>query len=513
MATVDVGFFGKLPSRGDFIERRVSAALRDVWDAWLEQCIDASRRTLGDQWLDYYLTSPIWRFFLCDGIAGAASYGGVLVPSVDRVGRYFPLTVVVQLPIDVTALSFAEAAVDWFEEVERLCSSALEEPEVDLQAFDEALAASADLLAGVDELPAPPAFPGRTAQWRWPIASTREVGAALSHPLIVAAHASLRPLTMWWTDGSERIAPSALLVRGLPRPDSFASLLAGGWDERYWDGQLVDEVPAAPQDWRADGDHASSLLGTELVAHGAGKTDMGTVRTQNQDNLLVKDEHRLWAVADGMGGHSHGEVASQMVVDALNAAPEMPTLNTALKAVNDALQGANGDLRRAAKRAGEGQRIGSTVVVLQIRGDEWAVSWAGDSRIYLYRGGTLTQLTRDHTVAAAAASLGIIPAGSSGEITRAVGGDDTLEVDSASDHLRAEDRFLLCSDGLYGALPEAEILGYLTLPTPEATSIALIEAAREAGASDNVTALVVDVKALDPQVDATAQRPGIEIRM
>ena len=106
MAAVDVGFFGKLPSHGDFIERRVASAFREAWDEWLQRCMTQSQRELGSRWLDCYLTSPMWRFFLCDGVAGAASYAGILLPSVDRVGRYFPLTVVVELPVELAASLF-----------------------------------------------------------------------------------------------------------------------------------------------------------------------------------------------------------------------------------------------------------------------------------------------------------------------------------------------------------------------------------------------------------------------
>jgi type VI secretion system protein ImpM len=493
MATVDVGFFGKLPSHGDFLERRVAGSLVEVWDAWLQQCIDASRRALGERWLDSYLTSPIWRFFLCDGVAGPASYAGVLLPSVDRVGRYFPLTVVVALPVEIAALAFAEAAADWFDEVEQLCAAAVEDPNVDLSAFDEQLAATGDRLAGLDRLPEPLAFPGRTAQWRWPVSSTRELGAAVAAPLMAAAHASLRPLTMWWTDGSERVEPSVLLVRRLPRPESFAALLAGGWNDSHWDGLLIDGLPHATHDWRAQSATTNSLVDSEFTVHSAGVTDMGAVRTQNQDNLLLNDEHRVWAVADGMGGHSHGEVASQMVVDALNSAPPSANLNSALEAVTDALARVNADLRRAALR--DGDRIGATVVALVIRGTHWAISWAGDSRAYLYRSGTLTQLTRDHTVAAEEdAGTGTVPTETTGEITRAVGGDDLLELDQASDLLMDGDRFLLCSDGLYGALAETQIAEYLRLDAPEEASRALIEAARAAGARDNVTAVIIAVQ-------------------
>ena len=124
---MEVGFFGKLPSHGDFVGRRVASGFREVWDAWLQRCLTESQRQLGSRWLECYLTSPMWRFFLCDGVAGETSYAGVLLPSVDRVGRYFPLTVVAALPVELGAASLAEGAAGWFNEVEQLCSGALEE--------------------------------------------------------------------------------------------------------------------------------------------------------------------------------------------------------------------------------------------------------------------------------------------------------------------------------------------------------------------------------------------------
>ena len=95
---LDVGFYGKLPSHGDFLRRRVSDGFVGVWDAWLQECVAASRDALADRWLDVYLTSPAWRFVCAPGACGQSAVAGVMVPSVDRVGRYFPLTVVAELP-------------------------------------------------------------------------------------------------------------------------------------------------------------------------------------------------------------------------------------------------------------------------------------------------------------------------------------------------------------------------------------------------------------------------------
>jgi type VI secretion system protein ImpM len=484
MSGATVGFFGKLPSHGDFLERRVGSAFRDLWDDWMQRCIVESQQELAGRWLDCYLTSPMWRFYLCDGVAGSASYAGVLLPSVDRVGRYFPLTVVVELPSGIAAADFAHAAAGWFDEIEQLCADALQNPDFDLGAFDAALVASGEKLSGVDQLPVALAFPGNSSQWHWPAASVDSFAAAVSNPLMSMAQGALRPMTMWWTAGSELVEPCVLLNRALPRPDSFAALLAGTWNDGRWDGQAsaVQEPPA--------GDLQSDV---QYVIDSGAASDAGTVRADNQDHFLLADDKRLWAVADGMGGHSHGEIASQMVVDALNGLAQTGSLNTAFQATATALDAVNTDLRRGAVGVGGSGSSGSTVVVLVIRGREWGVSWAGDSRAYIWRAESLLQLTRDHSAASEAPLEG--PPAPHGEITRAVGGHDELELEHVADLVAVGDRFLLCSDGVYVALDEPALIESLRKATAQEASDALIESARKAGASDNITAVVVDVKA------------------
>jgi type VI secretion system protein ImpM len=490
MSGANVGFFGKLPSHGDFIERRIGSAFRDIWDDWMQRCMVESQRELGGRWLDCYLTSPMWRFFLCDGVAGAASYAGVLLPSVDRVGRYFPLTVVVELPVELPAMEFSRLANSWFAEVEQLCADALQNPAFELSSFDAALVASAERLSGVDRLSPVRGFPANSTQWHWPADSVSDFSGAMTAPLMGMAQGALRPMTMWWTDGSELVQPSVLLTRSLPRPDSFSALLAGTWADGRWDGEVAPAPLAAPTLVPALENIEPSI---QYVIESAATTDVGMVREQNQDNFVLVDGNRLWAVADGMGGHSHGEVASQMVVDALNALEPTVSLNTCFQSISSALERVNADLRRDALGTGKVERSGSTVVALAIRGREWGVSWAGDSRAYVYRPPLLIQLTRDHSVA------GDNPLESSpsvaGEITRAVGGHDVLELETAVDSVTVADRFLLCSDGLYVALDEAALIAGLKKDTPQEATQELIQAARQAGARDNITAVVVDVKA------------------
>lgn len=120
-----VGFCGKLPSHGDFVRRRVPDAFARRWDEWLDAGIAASRAVLGEAWLDCYLAGPIWRFVVAPGCCGEAAAAGILMPSIDRVGRHYPLTIVAPLPERAAPLSVVLAASEWFRDIESAGLSAL----------------------------------------------------------------------------------------------------------------------------------------------------------------------------------------------------------------------------------------------------------------------------------------------------------------------------------------------------------------------------------------------------
>jgi type VI secretion system protein ImpM len=489
MTRATVGFFGKLPSHGDFLERRIAPAFREVWDEWLQQCVAVSRAVLEDRWLDIYLTSPVWRFFVSDGVAAAASYGGILIPSVDRVGRHFPLTIVAELPAAVEPLHFAYSAERWLRQLEELAIEALQAPDFDLQEFEKALGESAARPSSLQMQSSLVEFSGAATHWRYAISSVGGLAPALASLSIASAQRALRPMSLWWTDGSELVRPSALLVRSLPDPASFPAMLAGTWAQEGWSGDV-----------RADDD---AVLPADRIAYSlssAGVTSAGTVRAINQDNLTCNDQNRVWAVADGMGGGQGGEVASQMVADVLVALEPTATLNAVTRSVRVALERVNADLYRRNAGRFKDEWSASTVVALTLRGQEWAVAWAGDSRAYLFRDSELVQLTVDHSlqnhpVIATDDVLGPTPR--DGVITRAVGAEQMLRLDQVSGKARAGDRFLLCSDGLYGALDLEAVIGALGIGETQKCTQALLDAALLAGASDNVTAVVVDVQAKD----------------
>jgi serine/threonine protein phosphatase PrpC len=215
------------------------------------------------------------------------------------------------------------------------------------------------------------------------------------------------------------------------------------------------------------------------------------VRTNNEDGFVERPEAGVWAVADGMGGHSHGEVASQMVCDALADFPLDGTFEEAVDAARRRVLEVNDHLARTSTGADPASRSGSTVVVLLTRGLRSAVLWAGDSRAYRWRGGTLEQLTKDHSLAELAGT----GAAESSVITRAVGVEGELTLDIHRDAVRPDDRFLLCSDGLTRVLPESEIRSWLEREDIHAAVEGLINATLAAGAPDNVTVLIAEAHA------------------
>jgi type VI secretion system protein ImpM len=482
-----VGFFGKLPSHGDFLERSIAPAFREVWDEWLQQCVAMSRAVLEDRWLEIYLTSPVWRFFVSDGVAAAASYGGILIPSVDRVGRYFPLTIVAELPAAVEPLHFAYSAERWLRQLEELAIEALQAAELDLEEFEKALAASAARLSSLQKQASLAEFSGAATHWRYAISSVGGLAPALASLSIASAKRALRPMSLWWTDGSELVRPSALLVRSLPDPASFPAMLAGTWAQEGWSGDV-----------RADDEAVSPGERIAYSVSSGGVTSAGTVRVVNQDNFTCNGQNQVWAVADGMGGGQDGEVASQMVADVLAALEPTATLNAVTQSVRVALERVNADLRRRNAGRFKDEWSASTVVALALRGHEWVVAWAGDSRAYLFRESELVQLTVDHSLKNhPVVATDDVPGSASrdGVITRAVGGEQVLRLDQVSGEARPGDRFLLCSDGLYGAVDVEAVIRAVGIGEAQKCAQGLLDAALLARASDNVTAVVVDVQA------------------
>lgn len=233
-------------------------------------------------------------------------------------------------------------------------------------------------------------------------------------------------------------------------------------------------------------------MSVRLISHAA--THPGAVRPRNEDALLDRPEIGLWAVADGAGGHGAGDVASSAIIAALQTIPPGLSAAELLAQVRLKLITVHSDLQEEAERRGPGRIVASTVVVMLARGDHFAMLWAGDSRGYLLRGGVLQRVTRDHSLVQELVDQGSLREEEAEShpqanvITRAVGAHGELELDKVSGRIMEGDRYLLCTDGLFKTIPEAEIGAMLSNGSDPA---AIVTEAVGRGARDNVSVVAV----------------------
>lgn len=226
-------------------------------------------------------------------------------------------------------------------------------------------------------------------------------------------------------------------------------------------------------------------------------THEGAVRQLNEDAVLSRADCEHWAVADGMGGHEVGDLASQKIVEALNGLEVPERLADAVDCVEDCVHGVNRDLQHYALSHLDGATMGSTLVDVVIRGRIGVCFWAGDSRLYRYRRHQLNQLTRDHSQVEDMVQMGLISRDEahghqcSNVITRAVGVEERLYLDLRVFDVQVGDLYLLCSDGLHGVVEPDSISDILDKRDPQACVDALMEAAMAAGAPDNISVVVI----------------------
>ncbi|WP_434457318.1 serine/threonine-protein phosphatase [Stutzerimonas urumqiensis] len=233
--------------------------------------------------------------------------------------------------------------------------------------------------------------------------------------------------------------------------------------------------------------------------HSASRTDAGKVRSGNEDAILDRPELGLWAVADGMGGHRNGALASRLIVDRLAEQACEGPLATRLAAIRQCLHDVNRQLSQALTVTTDcpDPVMGSTVVALVVGDDRAACVWAGDSRCYLWRGGRLYQLSRDHSLrqqlldehAMSAEQVAAHPAAHA--LTRAVGASERLQLDILEFETYPGDTLLLCSDGLYQDLPADALPAALGLPSASLVLRRLFDEALTGPARDNLSAVVV----------------------
>ncbi|MCX8052228.1 MAG: Stp1/IreP family PP2C-type Ser/Thr phosphatase [Armatimonadetes bacterium] len=267
---------------------------------------------------------------------------------------------------------------------------------------------------------------------------------------------------------------------------------------------------------RAWEERARKARGIRLVTSIGAKTDLGRVRENNEDKFeffVPEDEDTLalkgsfYAVADGMGGHSAGQIASELAIKTAIRSyynDPNPVVEDSLK---QALQQANALIFDAARAIAERSGMGTTMTALVLRGEEAFIAQVGDSRCYRLRDGELRQLTEDHSWVneqVKRGGLSVDEAEASpfrNVITRSLGNSPSVEVDVFTEQVEAGDVFLLCSDGLTGEVSDEEICRVMASHSPSEAAWNLVDLALEHGGRDNVTVLIVAVREIARQSD------------
>jgi type VI secretion system protein ImpM len=512
VAQSSVGFFGKLPCKGDFLQRRVPQEFLDVWDPWLQECLHASRQSLQESWLSSYLTGPLWRFVLSSSVCGTGAYAGVLAPSVDRVGRYFPLTLVAQIDIDLCPLEFAATRTPWFEALEALIVVALDESTVDLESFDAQVAELAQpreppeqgFATGVFELLAHSKFPAQGAAWRVPLGSAGGLQSAINALAYRDLAARLRPVSLWWSEGSNAAAPSWLSLRGLPAPVSFGAMLNGQWAQHGW--QDVGELPGSPAQTpaapgRADevadrSDEpimASPMTGSPMTespmtespvtespitgSPAAGSPAAGSPVTgspiaeapiglasphvtlpaaqltaieSNRAAFIVRPDVGLWATA-AVGDAQEDTTALRLIAQALQQIAPAGSLTGLVEAVRQALSEVHEQLRYLSTR--DVQRIDAQaqLIALLAWGNECALMSAGPIQTLRVRARVLEELGTDRQALPDDPGMLDDLLGADEQTTPPLGAGDFRHLRVHYERLQREDQWILCARIMIGS--------------------------------------------------------------
>ncbi|WP_231758724.1 type VI secretion system-associated protein TagF [Microbulbifer elongatus] len=225
------GIFGKLPAHGDFVQRDLPGSFITPWDEWLQRAVHGAREIIGEGWLDYYLTSPIWRFAFSPGVLDGQSWVGVLVPSVDSVGRYFPLTLAAAQPASVNPFTLMTDDRAWFQALSELSIEALQNGLLVDQVLERF-----------------PAWAGKSvtqSQGHIALQSASDNSQGLisvsgggdvedAYPLLLETlmKPNASSYSLWWCAGSQHLNATSMLCPGLPDPSTYCSMI--GAPEYHW---------------------------------------------------------------------------------------------------------------------------------------------------------------------------------------------------------------------------------------------------------------------------------------
>ncbi|MGF9564592.1 type VI secretion system-associated protein TagF [Neorhizobium sp. BT27B] len=464
-----IGFFGKLPSHGDFVSTGLSRTVQDALDAWLQSGIAKAHHHAGENWEQIFANMPAWRFVAERGIWGPLTVAGVIVPSRDRVGRSFPLVITAQLHEftgDTRKLCLDET---WFIALEGLAET-VSRRDFDLDTFTASLKRLRHLR------PSDEHFEPRAGK-------------------------SQRADTLWWRFDPMDRQNKGFRSGGAPQPTDFLELLMAGMEasapspsepkpapepvpvpapvQPPLAAANLNQFEAEPAPYLAPAPLAEARnfrLRHDKASHA------GTRLSVNADAVLAQHTPFLFAVADGVGDSADAVEASRQTIAMLADTAPQDTIESLVQEMKGKLGRAHGLLQSTPGSWGRKPPLAS-LVSLGVVEDRFALVWAGDARAYLLRDGMMRCLTKDH-----------VSVGLRRSLSRAIGLAGQLSPEVLSDELQAGDRFLLCSHPLSRVIPERSIAEILLSGDIDDIANTLIQEGLIADCRENLSAVVIDVK-------------------
>lgn len=231
-----MGVFGKLPAHGDFIQRNLPATFINVWDEWLQHFVSGTKEQLGDEWLDIYLTSPLWRFTFSPGVIDENVWAGIMIPSVDRVGRYYPFSIVKKLTDTINPFEFIQLQSSWYKGMEELALAALDgEIQIDdliIELNNTKTDNQSDYNRSGFNLE------GDCFQFEMEF---EEQSLSTVYPLLLDSIMlkQFQSYSLWQTGGSELISPCFFSSQGLPNVKKMPAMMSGQWQMCDWQQPYV----------------------------------------------------------------------------------------------------------------------------------------------------------------------------------------------------------------------------------------------------------------------------------
>ncbi|MGI8398989.1 type VI secretion system-associated protein TagF [Agrobacterium deltaense] len=444
-----IGFFGKVPSHGDFISDGLERELIGTFDDWMRSGLHACADLFSGRWPEIFTASPPIRFIIESGIWGNCAYAGVLVPSADRVGRKYPLAIIAQLNSFRKHPRTLYLDDTWFMAAEALVETSMT-GDFDMSRFNTSVKKL--------RLPKP-----------------REEDDA---PEMVRGRA---PTSLWW-----RIDPVSRRARGLkfdgkPKASDFLRLFS----DMAGKGEEDGSIPVKPQE---SAKHKTPPVMTPAPAPATEQpssviysyaTHPGTRLSLNADSLFVSQSPALFAIADGQGDTHSAVEAARLATNILAETPDAESPEVMAQQIRGKLGTVNSLLLSRQAMGADGRPMAS-VIIASIIGRRLSVLWSGDARAYLLKNGTMHQLSRDHVVV-----------GMKRQLAQCVGLSQQFRPDIVGEDWGSQDRLLLCSYPLVQILKEraiAEIVG--KTPIKDCAS-ALIQEALIEDARENVSAIVI----------------------